>query len=597
MMEVWLGLSKSPKESLERDIELQKKALALDSKSALAHAGLGNAYAMVRQWDQSITEGEKAYALEPNTADVLMGYGTILCWSSRFDQAIPLFREAMRLDPKPPTYYSRWLAIALRETGKYDEALSLAKKAIEQEPNDMITHVLLTTIYAYTGREEEARAAAKEILRINPNFNIQGYPIGTFKDPTLIAHIQKALRIAGLPEKPPLPLPDKPSIAVLPFVNMSDDPKQEYFSDGITEEIISALSRVSGLFVIARNSTFTYKGKAISVPDVARDLGVGYILEGSVRRAGDRVRITSQLIEGKTNHHIWSETYDRELKDVFAVQDEITMKILTNVKVRLTGGEDQISTAMKRATNLQAYLKILEGIAYINESKFSEARKTFEEALSLDQKSPAYGWVAWTYLMDVWFGPTATRTQSLGKAFEYAQKCIEMDDSNEGCNRTIGHAYLLKRDYEKALYYGKRSIEMNPNSSNSATMFGWTLRSVGEYEEAVRVYERAMRLDPKSIQMPLTQLGTTYVMMRRHEEAIEACRKSIGIRPRNLAAWVTLVMAYSSLDRMEEARTAASEVLKISPNFSVEDFAKATPYKNEADREFMADALRKAGMK
>jgi tetratricopeptide (TPR) repeat protein len=234
---------------------------------------------------------------------------------------------------------------------------------------------------------------------------------------------------------------------------------------------------------------------------------------------------------------------------------------------------------------------------YNNQSRFFEARKLFEEASSLDRKAPAYGWVAWTYLMGVWFGPTATRAQSLGKAFEYAQKCIEMDDSNESCNRTIGHAYLLKRDYEKALYYGKRSIEMNPNSSNSATMFGWTLRSVGEYEEAVRVYERAMRLDPKSIQTPLTQLGTTYVMMRRHEEAIEACRKSIGIRSRNLAAWVTLVMAYSSLDRMEEARTAASEVLKISPNFSVEDFAKATPYKNEADREFMADALRKAGMK
>ena len=180
----------------------------------------------------------------------------------------------------------------------------------------------------------------------------------------------------------------------------------------------------------------------------------------------------------------------------------------------------------KRASNLQAYLKILEGIAYANESKFSEARKAFEEALSVDQNSPAYGWVAWMYLMDVWFGPTAGRAQSLGKAFEYAEKCLELDDSNEGCNRTLGHAYLLKRDYEKALYYGRRSIEMNPNSAKSATIFGWTLRCVGRYEEAIQQYERAMRLDPRSIQMPLTQLGTTYVMMRRHEEAIEACRKS-----------------------------------------------------------------------
>jgi TolB-like protein/cytochrome c-type biogenesis protein CcmH/NrfG len=398
-------------------------------------------------------------------------------------------------------------------------------------------------------------------------------------------------------ERMAFPLPDKPSIAVLPFDNMSGDPKQDYFSDGITEEIISTLSRISGLFVIARNSSFTYKGKAVWVPDVARDLGVGYILEGSVRRSGDRVRITAQLIDGKTNQHIWSETYDRELKDIFAVQDEITMKILTNVKIKLTGDEDQTLAAAKRSTNLQAYLKILEGIANQNESRFSEAKKAFEEALSLDPKSPAYGWVAWTYLMDVWFGPTATRAQSLGKAFEYAKKCIEQDDSNEGCNRTLGHAYLLKRDYEKALYYGKRSIELNPNSTNSASMFGWTLRSVGRFEEAIREYERAMRLDPKCVELPLTQLGTTYVMMGRYEEAIEALRKSLGIKPRNLAAWITLVMAYSSLDRMEEARAAAAEVLKLNPNFSVEPFSKAMPYKNPETAKFMVDALRKAGMK
>ena len=339
MMEVWLGLSKSPKESLERNIELQKKAVALDNTSAIAHVGLGNAYAMVRQYDQSIAEGEKGYALEPNTADVLMGYGTILCWSSRFDQAIPLFKEAMRLDPKPPTYYPRWLSIALRETGKYDEAISLAKKAIEQEPNDMITHVVLTAAYAYAGREEEARAAAKEILRINPNFNIQGYPTGTFKDPAVSARIQKALRIAGLPEKPPLPLPDKPSIAVLPFVNMSEDKSQEYFSDGLTEEIITALSKTPKLFVIARNSTFVYKGKPVNVQQVSRELGVKYVLEGSVRRSGDQLRITAQLIDATTGNHLWAERYDRELKDIFAIQDEVTMKILTSLQVTLTEGE------------------------------------------------------------------------------------------------------------------------------------------------------------------------------------------------------------------------------------------------------------------
>jgi adenylate cyclase len=399
-----------------------------------------------------------------------------------------------------------------------------------------------------------------------------------------------------LPETPPLPLPDKPSIAVLPFDNMSGDPKQDFFSDGITEEIISALSRVSGLFVIARNSSFTYKGKSVSVLDVARDLGVQYVLEGSVRRAGDRVRVTAQRIDGKTNNHIWSETYDRELKDIFAVQDEITMKILTSVKVKLTGGEDSIVPLAKRATNLQAYLKILEGLARMDESRFSEAKRLYEEALSLDPKSPAYAGLALNYLMDVFFGPPATRAKALAKALEYGEKCLDQDETNEVCHRNLCYAYTLKRDYEKALQHGRRAIELNPNSAFAASFLSFALRSVGEYEEAVRQCERAMRLDPRNY-MPFFQIGATYVMMNRHEEAIQALSKAVKMNPKHMPSWLVLVMAYSSLDRMEEARAVAAEVLKQSPNFSVDSFVKALPYKDEEPRQFMADALRKAGLK
>jgi len=217
--------------------------------------------------------------------------------------------------------------------------------------------------------------------------------------------------------------------------------------------------------------------------------------------------------------------------------------------------------------------------------------------LSLDPKSRAYGWVAWEYLMDVWFGPTPARAQALGKAFEYAGKCLELDDTNEGCHRTMGYAYTLKRDYDKALYHGRRSVELNPNSANSATNLAFILRCAGEYDEAVRQCERAMLLDPKGIAYPLFQLGTTYVMMGRNEEAIEALRKSLEISQRNMPTWVALTMAYSSLDRMEDARAAASEILKMNPNFSVEDFARAMPYKNAETAKVMADALRKAGLK
>jgi adenylate cyclase len=308
------------------------------------------------------------------------------------------------------------------------------------------------------------------------------------------------------------------------------------------------------------------------------------------------VRITAQLIDGKTNNHIWSETYDREVKDIFAVQDEITMKILTNVKVKLTGDENKIMFLEKRAPNLQAYLKILEGFARMDEHRISEGRRLYEEALSLDPKSPAYGGLAMTYLMDVFFGPPATRAQALGKAFEYGEKCLDQDETNENCHRTLCYAYTLKRDYKKALQHGRRAVELNPNSAFAASFLSFALRSVGEYEEAVRQCERAIRLDPKTY-MHFYQIGATFVMMKRHEEAIQALSKALKMNPKHMPSWLVLVVAYSSLDRMEEARVAAAEVLKQSPNFSVENFAKTIPYKDEEPRKLMADALRKAGLK
>ena len=279
--------------------------------------------------DEAIDEGKKAVALVPSVAMNQCTLGVFLAWADQPEEAILVLKNASRLNPFPTDWQLVYSGIAYMIAGRFEEALVYFKKAQERNPDNMWSYHYQASIYGHLGREEEARAAAKELLRINPKFSVEFWAKWPgCKNRDKLNEIINGLRKAGLPETSPLPLPDKPSIAVLPFDNMSGDPKQEYFSDGITEEIITALSKVSGLFVIARNSSFTYKGKAVWVPDVARDLGVGYILEGSVRRAGDRVRITAQLIDGKTNQHLWSETYDRELKDVFAVQDEITMKIL-----------------------------------------------------------------------------------------------------------------------------------------------------------------------------------------------------------------------------------------------------------------------------
>jgi len=392
------------------------------------------------------------------------------------------------------------------------------------------------------------------------------------------------------------PLPDKPSIAVLPFDNMSDDPKQEYFSDGITEEIITALSKTPKMLVIARNSTFSYKGKAVKIKQVAEELGVRYVLEGSVRKTEGKVRITAQLIDAKTGHHLWAERYDRDLKDIFDIQDEITKKIITALMVQLTEGES--ARILDRQTNnIQAFMKILEGSGYFGEDKYSEGMKCFEEAISLDpQSASAHGWLSWAHLMNVWFGPSATRKQSLKKAFELAEKCKALDDTHGGCYGALSHAYLMKRDYDKAISEGKRSVELNPNTSKYAVNYGWALRSVGRYEDALLEYERALRLNPLDKARPLEHICTTYNMMRRHEEAIETCKKVIELAPRSLPSYINLAVAYIELDQMDEAREAADKVLKINPNLSLVSLEKSLPYKNKADRDLIVNGLRKAGL-
>jgi adenylate cyclase len=398
-------------------------------------------------------------------------------------------------------------------------------------------------------------------------------------------------------EKMAFPLPDKPSIAVLPFANMSEDPKQEYFSDGITEEIITALSKTPKMLVIARNSTFSYKGKAVKIKQVAEELGVRYVLEGSVRKAEGKVRITAQLIDAKTGHHLWAERYDRDLKDIFAIQDEITMKILTALRIQLTDGE-YARILEKHTNNLQAYLKILEGSGYFDEDKYSEAMKSFEEALSLDPQSAiTHGWLSWSHLMNVWFGPSSTRKQSLKKAFEFAEKCMALDDTHGGCHGALSQAYLMKRDYDKAISEGKKAVELDPNTSNWAIPYGWALRSVGRYEDALFEYERALRLNPLDPASALYGRCVTYNMMRRHEEAIETCKKVIELSPRSLPSYINLAVAYSELEQMDEAREAADKVLKMNPNFSVVSLEKTLPYKNKADRDLFVNGLRKAGLK
>ena len=394
-------------------------------------------------------------------------------------------------------------------------------------------------------------------------------------------------------------LPDKPSIAVLPFENMSGDPTKEYFSDGLTEEIITGLSNIPSMFVIARNSTFTYKGKPVKVQQVSRELGVKYVLEGSVRSAGERVRITAQLIDGMTGQHLWAERYDRQMKDIFAIQDDITMKIMVAMQVKLTAGEDAFLGA-KGTDNLEAYFLFLQAIAYFYEfSKDSNilSRKKLEQAIALEPDyATAHGWLAGTYIFALWLSWDKSPQQSMAKAVEHTQRCLALDDSNADALSIAGALYLVQRQWDKAIAAGERSVELSPNSANNHAMFAMTLKSVGRVNEAIAMIEKAIRLNPMTPEWYLHELGTYYRLQGRYEEAIAILKKNLDHNPDYLTSRINLTATYSMAGELDQARTEAKEVLRKIPDFSAEQFMKGFPYKDQKIIDDFIDNLCKAGL-
>jgi adenylate cyclase len=393
------------------------------------------------------------------------------------------------------------------------------------------------------------------------------------------------------------PLPDNPSIAVLPFTNMSGDPKQEFLSDGITESIITALSNVPRLFVIARNSTFTYKGKSVKVKQVSEDLGVRYVLEGSVQRSGDRIRINAQMVDALTGHHLWAEKYDRDLKDFFALQDEITMKIVTGLRVKLTAGE-MAHLMAKGAKNIDAHLKFLQALElHTTKEGNVQARKILEEAIALDPGySRLYTALAGTYSNDVWYGTTDSPEQSLARAYELAQKAISLDDKNSAAYGVLGWIYGMKKQYDQAIAECERAVSLSPNSAEAFEWLGTILTWAGRAEEAVKYLEHAIRLNPLPSTSTLNFLAVAYRDSGQYEKAIETSKKALRQQPSYQFPYIHITISYIRLGREKEARAAAAELLKVNPKFSLERYAKVLPFpKPIADR--VVEDLRKAGLK
>jgi TolB-like protein/cytochrome c-type biogenesis protein CcmH/NrfG len=380
---------------------------------------------------------------------------------------------------------------------------------------------------------------------------------------------------------------------------MSNDPSQDYFSDGLTEDLTSALSKISSLFVISRNSAFFYKGKAVKMPDLSKELGVQYVLEGSIRKAGDQVRITTQLIDATTDHHLWSEHYDRPLQDIFVLQDEVVQKIVTTLKLQLTLQEQGI-LVRKTTDNLEAYDYYLRGREHFNrltKETNAQARQMFEKALELDPKyAEAYAFLGATYVRE-WVLQWSQDSQALEQAFALAQRAVAVDDSLAQAHARLGVVYLWKKQYDQAIAEEERAIALDSNFADAYTQLGEALKFAGRPEEALGLIEKAMRLNPHYPPVYLVFLGEAYRFTGRYEEAIAAYKKALTRNSNLLAAHLFLATIYSELGREEEARAEAAEVLKISPKYSLEGARQMWPYKDQAVLERHLAALRKAGLK
>ncbi len=409
-----------------------------------------------------------------------------------------------------------------------------------------------------------------------------------------------------VPGKMTFPLPDKPSIAVLPFTNMSSDPGQEYIADGITENIITNLSKTSEMFVIARNSTFVYKGKSVKVQDVGQNLGVRYVLEGGVQKVGERVRITAQLVDATTGHHLWAERYDRSIEDFFVLQDEITHEVVVALQVELTDGER--ARTYGRTNNLEAWGYVVQAGGYFyrfTREDNAKARALAEQAIRLDPEYAfAFSLLGWTHAMDAGFGEKDSSLEHFKDAATLAEKAVAMDDSVAEAHALLSYISLFQRKYDTALSEGAKAAALDPNNSHCHAVFAHTMLFSGDFDGAIKMFHKAIRLSPYYPDWYLIQLGNAYYMSEQYEEAVETWKqhhmlsKKRGLSERRfIVGHVGLSACYMRLGKEDLAKKHLKEVFRLNPNFTFENMHKLNPYKDPSHLEHIIGALRKAGLK
>ena len=399
----------------------------------------------------------------------------------------------------------------------------------------------------------------------------------------------------------PLALPDKPSLAVLPFVNMSPDADQEFFSDGITEDIITELSRFRSLFVIARNSSFHYKGQSPKVQDVGRELGVQYIVEGSVRKAGNRVRITAQLVEAESGNHLWAERYDRELEDIFAVQDEVTQAVVTAIEPTL-GSAERDRAHRKPTESLDAWENYQRGLWNIYRfaaQENTEAQSFFQRAIELDPNfAPAHAGLAYAIYLSVLLGFGADPASAPGEARAAAQRALTLDGDDAVAHAVVGRVHIMVGEHDAAIAASETAVALNPNLAMAHYSLGTALFYSGHYEEAILEVDEAIRLSPRDPMLWafLNIKAAANLATERYEESLELALASQRQPNAGVWAYVHEVVALVQLDRIEEARQAFERVRAIKPDFDINFVVSHMRQTRATSGELHIDALKKVGL-
>ena len=420
--------------------------------------------------------------------------------------------------------------------------------------------------------------------------------------PVQVFQVRTVADDVGLPVGPAKapPLPDIPSIAVLPFENMSGDPEQEYFSDGLAEDVITALSHWHSIPVVARNSSFTYKDQSVRVQTIAEELGVRYVLEGSVRRAGNRVRITAQLIDAGTGHHVWAEKFDRQLEDIFDVQDEITNQIAATIVPELEHFE-QRKSAVKRTQDLDAwdyYVRSMEHFYRETCEDNAHARTMLELAVEQDPNySDAWARLGWVHARDVELGCTTDPKDSLRQGFAAARKAVALDDSSALAHISLGTVHIWAEETELGLSEAQVALQLNPNFAHAAMAVGNRLDLVGQTEAGIAQMERSLQLNPRDPMRwrYMAYLARAYVSLEEYDTAAEWGQKAVSLRPESPDALFRQAICLAHLDRVDEARSLLDRCEATKPGF-VTQRAHWQPYPDQRRNEHLLAGLRRHGL-